>query len=118
MLGQDRPEKNSANCLIRSGEFPSSRQASIDKTNDCATKSERGALVRGSDPPSGHSTVHKKAGDTWRASARRLIHIWAMLCRKQATKNLDLSSMAKYILRSIFFPGLGEGVGRRGENFS
>ena len=40
MLGQDRREK-------RSGEIPSPRQTSIDKTNDCAMKSERGALVTG-----------------------------------------------------------------------
>ena len=72
MLGQDRPEKNSAKCLIRSGEILSPRQTSIDKTNDCAMKSERVALVRGSNPPSGHS-VHNTAGDTWRAPARRLI---------------------------------------------
>ena len=58
--------------FVGSGEIPSPGQASIDKTNDCAMKSERGALVRGSDPPSGHS-VHKTAGDTWRAPARRLI---------------------------------------------
>ena len=38
--------------LIRSGEIPSRRQTSIDKTNVCTMKSERGALVRGSDPPS------------------------------------------------------------------
>ena len=44
--------------LIRSGEIPSPRQTSIDKNNDYAMKSEWGALVRGSDPPSGHS-VHK-----------------------------------------------------------
>ena len=72
MLGQDRPEKNSAKCLIRSGEIPSPRETSIDKTNDCVMNSERGALVRGSDPPSGHS-VHNTAGYTWRAPARRLI---------------------------------------------
>ena len=35
-------------------------------------KSERRALVRGSDLPSGHS-VHSMADDTWRASARHLI---------------------------------------------
>ena len=57
---------------IPSGEIPSPRQTDIDKTNDCAMKSERGELVRGSDSPSGHS-VHKKAGDTWRAPAMRLI---------------------------------------------
>ena len=58
--------------LIRSGENPSLRQTSIDKTNDSAMKSERGALVRGSDPPSGHS-FHKTTEDTWRAPARYLI---------------------------------------------
>ena len=57
--------------LVRSGEIPSPRQPSIDKTNDCAMKSELGALVRGSDPPSGHG-VHKTTGDRWRALARRL----------------------------------------------
>ena len=70
MLRQDRPEKNSAKCLIRRSEIASPRQTtSIDKT---AVVSERGALVRGSDPPSGRS-VHKTAGDTMRARARRLI---------------------------------------------
>ena len=82
--------------LVRSGEIPSPPQTSIDKPNDCAMKSERGALVRGSDPPSGYS-VHKTTGDRWRAPARRLIqHIWALLCRKQATKIVDLSPMAKH----------------------
>ena len=57
---------------FQSREIPSPRQTSIDKTNDCVTKSERGALVRGSDPPSGHS-VHNTAGGVWRAPARRLI---------------------------------------------
>ena len=72
MLGEDRPEKNSAKCVIRSGEIPSPRQTSVDKSNVCVMKSERGALVRGSDPPSGHS-VYKTTGGTWRAPARRLI---------------------------------------------
>ena len=54
---------------VRRDEIPS---PSIDKTNGCAMKSERGALVRDSDPPSGQS-VHKMAGYTWRALARRLI---------------------------------------------
>ena len=70
MLGQDRLEKNSAKCLIRSAEIPNPRQ--IDKNNDCVMKSERGALVSGSDPPSGRR-VYNTAGDTWRALARRLI---------------------------------------------
>ena len=58
--------------LVRSGEIPSPRQTSIDKTNDCVMKSERGALVRDSDPPSDHS-VYNTAGDMWRTPARRLI---------------------------------------------
>ena len=58
--------------FARSGEIPSPGQTSMDKTNDCAVKSERGALVRGADPPSGHS-VHKTTGVRWRAAARRLI---------------------------------------------
>ena len=72
MLGQDRPENNSAKCLIRSGEIPSPRQTSIDKTKDCFMNSDRGALARGSNPPFGHS-VHNTAGHTWRAPARRVI---------------------------------------------
>ena len=52
--------------------IPCLRQTSIDKNDDCAMKSERGAFVRGSDPPSDHS-VHKTTGDTWWDAARRLI---------------------------------------------
>ena len=52
-LGQDRPEKNSAKCLFEAARLTSPAQTSIDKTDDCAMKSERDALVRGSDPPSG-----------------------------------------------------------------
>ena len=58
--------------FVRSGEIPSPGQTSIDKTNDCTMKSERGALVRGSDPSSGQS-VNQTTGDRWRAPARRLI---------------------------------------------
>ena len=72
MLDRDQPEKNSTACIVRIGEIPSPRQTSIDKNNDCFMKSERGALVTGSDPLSGHS-VHNTAGDTWRAPARRLM---------------------------------------------
>ena len=37
--------------FVRSGGIPSPGQTSIDKKNDCAIKSERGALVRGSVRP-------------------------------------------------------------------
>ena len=90
--GQDRPEKNSAQCLIRSGEIPSPRQTSIDNTNDCLVNSERGALVRGSDPPSGHS-VHTTTGDRWRAPARRLItHLGAACLLYTSPSPRDLST--------------------------
>ena len=58
--------------FVRTGEIPSLGQTSIDKTNDCAMKSERGAPVGGSDPTSGHS-VQTTTGGRWRAPARRLI---------------------------------------------
>ena len=83
--------------MFEAARLPSPGQTSIDKTNDCATKSERGAPVRGSHPPSGHS-VHKTTGDRWRTPARRLIHKHldaAVYRRKQATKILDPSPMAK-----------------------
>ena len=59
---------------------------------DRQEKKEQGG--GGFDPPLGHS-VHKTTGDTWRAPARRLKHIWALLCRKQATKIIGPSTMAK-----------------------
>lgn len=36
---------------FEAGDIPSPRQKSIDETNDRVIKSERGALVTGSDPP-------------------------------------------------------------------
>ena len=70
-LGPRSAREKLSQVLSPSGEIPSPRQTPMGKSNDCAMKSERGALVRGSDPPSGHS-VHKTTGDTWRAPARRL----------------------------------------------
>ena len=51
MLGQDRLQKNSGGCLVRSGEIPSPRQTSIDETDDLVMNSERSALGRGPVPP-------------------------------------------------------------------
>ena len=50
-VGPNRLEKNSGGCLVRSGEIPSRRLTSIDKTSDFVMNYERSALVRGSDPP-------------------------------------------------------------------
>ena len=81
--------------FVRSGEIPSPGQTSSDKTNDCAMKSKRGAPVRGSDSPSGHS-IHNTTGDRWRAPARRLIqtHLGAAVY-KTGDKIHDPSPMAK-----------------------
>ena len=98
------PEKISEKCLIRSGEIPSPRRTSIDKTNDCVMNSERGALVKGSDPPSGHS-VHNTAGDTWRAQARRLIQEHLSTGVKK-TDDQKISSLSDG--KSRPFSGLGE----------
>ena len=85
-LGPRSAWKKLSQRLTRSGEIPSPGQTSIHKTNDCAMKSERGAPVRGSDPPSGHS-VHKTTGDRWWAPAWRLIqtHLGAAVYLRPVT---------------------------------
>ena len=104
-VGQDRPEQNSPEYLIRSGEILSPRKTSIDKNNDCVVKPERGALVRGSDPPSGHS-VHSTARDKWRAPARRLMqkHLATGVLKTDDKNSRSLSDGHKIDL----FLGLGE----------
>ena len=98
--------------LIRNCEIVSPRQTSIDKTNDCAVKSERGALVRGSDPPSGHS-VQKTTGDGWRAPTRRLMqtHLGAAVYKTGDENYRSLSDGKK----SAFFQNREKSVGRRGQ---
>ena len=77
-------------------------------------KSERGALVRGYDRPSGHS-VHNTAGDMWGAPGRRpKLNFWQLVCRKQTKKNLDPSPMAK----QNFFRVSKNSVGRRGQHLA
>ena len=76
----------------------------MDETNDCAMKCERGALVRGSDPLSGHS-VHNTASDIWRAPPRRQIQIrLGAAVQKTGDKGLDSTPTTK----SITLSGLGE----------
>ena len=107
-IGQRKSQPN-----VRSGEIPSSRQTSIDKTNDCAMKSERGALVRGSDPPSGHS-VHKTTGNTWPAPARRLIQTYFGRCCVPVENRRQKISIPLRWQKIGLFSGLGEArsVGR------
>ena len=58
--------------IFNSKRRDSGSSTDIDRQNQRRImKSERGALVRDSDPPSGHS-VRKTTGDRWRAPARRL----------------------------------------------
>ena len=69
MLGQDRPGKNSAKCVIRSSEIPGLRQISIDKPNDCVMNN--GARSFGA-PTHPRVSIDTTAGDVWQAPARRL----------------------------------------------
>ena len=71
-LGQHRPEKFSSRSWISRGAIPRSAYTPVEEINDSVVNSERGELVRGSDPPlvcSAHST----AGDLWRAPIRLLL---------------------------------------------
>ena len=81
--------------FVRSGEIPSPGQTSIDKTNDCAMKSEQVALVRSADLPWSQCSRNDRWYVAGAGQASDTKQIWALLCRKQATKILDPSPMAK-----------------------
>ena len=81
--------------FVRSGEIPSPGQTSIDKTNDCAMKSERGAPVRAPTHPLVTVFTKRAVIGGGRRPGVCYKHIWALLCRKQATKILDPFPMAK-----------------------
>ena len=87
-LGQHRPAKFSSRSWIRRGAIWCSPRTSYDEINDSVINSERGELVRGSDPPLVHST-HSTAGDLWRAPIRLLLktHLVAGV-KKTETKTL------------------------------
>ena len=75
-------------------------------------KSERGALVRGSDPLVAVLTKRPVIIGGRRRPGVWYKHIWALLCRKQATKIVDPSPMAK---NRPFFKVWEKSVGRRGQ---
>ena len=104
-MGQDRPEKKLSQMFVRSGQIPSPGQTSIHKTNDCAMKSERGALVKAPTHPLVTVFTKRPVIGGGRRPGVRYKHIWALLCRKHATKILDPSPMEK---KKTFFSGLGE----------
>ena len=104
IVGQDRPEKQLNQTLIRSGEIPSPRKTSTTKpttmpwnlngarswgapTHPLVTVFTKRLMIRGGRRPG-----------VWYK------HTWALLCRKQATKLLDPSPMAK----NRPFSGLGQ----------
>ena len=60
---------------------------SLDEINDSVVNSERGELVRGSDPPLVYS-AHSTAGD-FVAGAKQVLlrtYIWRLVCRKLRQK--------------------------------
>ena len=113
-LGPRSAREKHSQMFARSGEMPSPGQTSIDKTNDCAMKPERGALVGGSDPPSGHS-VHKTTGDRRRTSARRPIQ--TQLLRRCCVENgrPKFSIPRRWPKMGLFFQVWEKSVGRRGQ---
>ena len=71
-LDQHRPEKFSSRYWIRRGVTSCSPHTSFDEISDSVVNSERGELVRGSDPPLVYS-AHSTASDLWRAPFRLLL---------------------------------------------
>ena len=117
MLGQNRPDKNSAICLIRAARFRVLESHRSTRPTRTSYKSERGALVRGSDPPLGHS-VHTTAGVMWRAPARRLIKRVGPIRLRWQTIDF-FSGFARRLIKRVgpirlrwqtivFFSGFGE----------
>ena len=73
------------------------------KISDCVMKSERDALVRGSDPPSGH-TVHNTV-DKRRAPARRRLmqeHLAAGVLKTDGNKSRSLSDGQIYLFFQVW----------------
>ena len=60
------------------------------QTNDCVMDYERGALVRGSDPPLGHR-VHTVSGDMWWTLAMLMIKTQLVAGVHQTDDNIYFS---------------------------
>ena len=78
-LGQHLLEECSSRSRIRRGVISCSPHTSFDDINDSAVNSERGELVRGSDPPLVYS-AHSAAGDLWRAPIRLSLKTYLAAC--------------------------------------
>ena len=94
----DLGRRNLRQKFISSGEILGPRQNSIDKANDCAIKSEGGALLRAPTHPLLTVFTKRPVICDGRRPGVWSKHIWVLLCRKQATKFLDPSPTAKKIL--------------------
>ena len=70
-LGQHLLEKSPSRSWIRRSVISCPPHTSFDEINDSVVNSERGELVRGSDPPLAHS-AHSTARGLWRAPIRLL----------------------------------------------
>ena len=114
MLGQPRSawEKLSDMKLIWNGEIPSPRQTSIDKTNDCDMKSERGALVRDSNPP--QCSHDGRWYVTGASQALDNKHLTSRVKKTDDKKCRSLSDGKKY----TFFRVLVKSVKHRGQPLS
>ena len=110
-LAQGRPDKSSAKCSFRSGEIPSPRQTSIDQSNDCVMTSERGALVRGSELPSGQYSQHGRLNVTGagQASDTKTFGRWCL-----ETDNQKISIPLRW-QKTDFFQFWEKSIGRRGQ---
>ena len=90
-------------CWIRRGEKRNHPHTSLDEINDSVVRSERGELVRGSDPPLVYS-AHTTAGDEWRAPNRPLqkMHLAAGVCGKQRQNSQSSPNRAKNRILRVF----------------
>ena len=94
-LGQHRPEKFSSRSWIRRGAISCSPHTSFHEINDSVVNSERGELVRGSDPHLVYS-AHSTAGDLLPAPIRLLLKtFWRLVCRQLRQKLSIVSQRGK-----------------------
>ena len=104
IMGQDRPEKNSARCLFEAARFRVlDRHRSTKPTT--APRNLNGARPLGA-PTHPLVRVHKTTGDRWRAPARRLIQHTSRRCCVE-NRRQDFSIPLRWQKIGLF-SGLGE----------
>ena len=85
-LGQHLPQNFSSRSWTRSGEISCRPHTSLDEINNSVVRSERGALVRVSNPPLVYS-ADTTAGEVWHALTRLLLktHLAAGVSKAETT---------------------------------